>query len=270
VAGEDELNGLMRIIEWLRLPQCKSIENLDDPATTLLHRQIIREKKFLRRLYVDFYRQLKSGIKEPESKILVELGSGGGFIKEVIPNAITSDVLELPNVDMVFSAEKMPFEGASVDGFLMFDVLHHLAEPRAFFTEACRCLKNGGKIVMIEPANTLWSRFIFRNFHHESFEPDSGWELERGGPVSQGNGALPWIIFCRDRKLFEREFPQLKIESIRCHTPLRYLLSGGLTLRQLVPSFTYPAVKAIEYTFSPLNNLVGMFQTIEIVKVCGQ
>ena len=51
------------------------------------------------------------------------------------------------------------------------------------------------------------------------------------------------------------------------HTPLRYLLSGGLTLRQLVPSFTYPAIKAVEYTLSPVNNLLGMFQTIELEKV---
>jgi hypothetical protein len=40
-----------------------------------------------------------------------------------------------------------------------------------------------------------------------------------------------------------------------------------LTLRQLVPSFSYPAVKAIEYTLSPINDLLGMFQTIKLEKV---
>jgi len=34
-----------------------------------------------------------------------------------------------------------------------------------------------------------------------------------------------------------------------------------------VPSFTYPAVKAIEFILTPANSLLGMFQTIELKKV---
>jgi len=256
----------MKIFEWLRVPETKCIKDLDDPATTLLHGKIIRKKPFLRKLYIDFYRQFEKVASEPERKVLVELGSGGGFIKEIIPNVITSDILELPNVDKVFSVFDMPFDQASVDAFFMFDVLHHITDPRAFFREVLRCLKAGGRIVMIEPANTWWSRFIYKNFHHELFDTQAKWTLEEVGPLSQGNGAIPWIIFSRDRKIFEKEFPTLRIASMRSHTPLRYLLSGGLTLRQLVPSFTYPAIKAVEYLLSPLNNFLGMFQTIELQK----
>ncbi len=258
----------MKLIERLKLPQTKGVENLDDPAVTLLHSRIIQEKLFLKRLYIDFYKQLHKAVSGPEKKILVELGSGGGFIKEVIANVITSDVLNLPNVDKVFSALDMPFENSSVDALFMVDVLHHITDPRRFFKEALRCLKIGGKIIMIEPANTCWSRFIYKNFHHELFDPQANWALAgKQNPLSQGNGALPWIIFTRDRQIFEKEFPSLRIVSIRNHTPLRYLLSGGLTLRQLVPSFTYPAVKVIEYVLSPMMDLLGMFQTIELEKV---
>jgi SAM-dependent methyltransferase len=259
----------MKILDWLKLPEIKGVENLDDPAVTLLHSEIIRKKLFLKRLYIDFYKQFHRAVSDPEKKILIELGSGGGFIKDVMANVITSDILELSSADKVFSAINMPFKQASVNAFFMIDVLHHITDPRRFFTEALRCLKVGGKIVMIEPANTCWSRFIYKNFHHELFDTHAKWELAAGtqGPLSQGNGALPWIIFTRDRKIFEREFPSLRIVSIRNHTPLRYLLSGGLSLRQLVPSFAYPAVKAIEYVLSPVNNLVGMFVTIELEKV---
>ncbi len=45
------------------------------------------------------------------------------------------------------------------------------------------------------------------------------------------------------------------------------VLSGGLTLCQLVPSFSYTLIKAIEYTLSPLNDWLGMFQTIELEKI---
>ncbi|MBN2137213.1 MAG: class I SAM-dependent methyltransferase [Sedimentisphaerales bacterium] len=257
----------MKLIEWLKLPQTRHIEDLDDPAVTALHGRIIQSKGFLKRIYVDFYRQFLEATPDSAGKVLVELGSGGGFIREVIGNVITSDILALPNVDKIFSAIEMPFEAASVDGFFMIDVLHHIADPRAFFREALRCLKVGGKIVMIEPANTVWSRFIYKNFHHEAFDTGAGWELGEGGPLSHGNGALPWIIFSRDRKVFEEEFPSLRILRRRNHSPLRYLLSGGLTLRQLVPSFTYPAVKALEYILSPLSGLLGMFQTIEIERM---
>jgi SAM-dependent methyltransferase len=254
----------MKIIEWLKLPETSRIKNLDDPAVTLLHAEIIQKKPFLRKLYIDFYKHFLTAVPEPETKMLVELGSGGGFIKEVIPNVATSDVLELPGVDNVFSVLNMPFEEKSIDAFFMVDVLHHITDPRAFFREALRILKPAGKIVMIEPANTLWARFIYRNFHHEGFDTEAKWEMEDTGPLSNGNGAIPWIIFSRDRDVFEKEFPSLKVVSIRNHTPMRYLLSGGLTLRQLVPSFSYPAVKAVEYLLSPMNNLLGMFQTIEL------
>jgi SAM-dependent methyltransferase len=257
---------IMKMVEWLRLPETRDIENLDDPATTLLHARIIKNKPFLKNLYTEFYNQFKDSMPDFEKKFLVELGSGGGFIKEIIANVLTSDILDLPNVDRVFSSSNMPFGDGSVDAFFMFDVLHHIADSRAFFKEALRCLKTRGKVVMIEPANTLWSRFIYKNFHHEQFNPKGMWGLEKAGPISQGNGAIPWIIFCRDRTIFEREFPSLRIVSMRNHTPLRYLLSGGLTLRQLVPSFTYPFVKAVEYLLAPLNNWLGMFQTIELEK----
>jgi SAM-dependent methyltransferase len=257
----------MGLTDRLKLPEMRNIENLDDPAVTLLHARIIQEKPFLRRVYIDFYKQFAELVPEAQGKILVELGSGGGFIKEVINNVITSEVVDVPNVDKVFSALDMPFEKASVDAFFMIDVLHHITEPRIFFTEALRCLKVGGKVIMIEPANTLFSRFVYNNFHHETFDVGSGWELERTGRLSHSNGAMPWIIFSRDRQIFEREFPSLKIIRIRNHTPLRYLLSGGLTLRQLLPSFAYIPVKMLEYLLWPLNNFLGLFQTIELRKI---
>jgi SAM-dependent methyltransferase len=258
----------IKIIEWLKLPEIRDIENLDDPGVTLLHAKIIRQKSFLKKLYVDFYREFLKAVPQPRGKTIVELGSGGGFIKDVIANVTTSDILNLPNVDRVFSALDMPFENSSVDAFFMVDVLHHVSDPKAFFKEALRCLKIGGKIVMIEPANTCWSRFIYKNFHHEPFDTQAPWQLAAGGgPLSKANGALPWIIFSRDRRNFEKEFPSLRIVGMKNHTPFRYLLSGGLTLRQLLPAFTYPVVKGIEYVLSPMRDLLGMFQTIELEKV---
>ncbi|MEN8128258.1 MAG: class I SAM-dependent methyltransferase [Planctomycetota bacterium] len=255
----------MKITSLLKLPQASNIKDLDNPSATRLHAEIINSKGFLKKLYVDFYRILKN--KLPESaKTIVELGSGGGFIKEVIPSALTSDVLEVSGLDHVFSALNMPFEDASVDAFVMIDVLHHIPDPEQFFREADRCLIPDGKIIMIEPANTPWSRFIYKNFHHEEFDLEAGWTLGASGPLSQANGAIPWIIFNRDRKKFLDCFPVFEILEIKNHTPVRYLLSGGFTLRQLVPSWTYGFFKIVEHLISPAKNITGMFQTIEIKK----
>jgi SAM-dependent methyltransferase len=250
----------------LRLPQTRQIESLDVPGTTELHARIIQSKPFLKRLYLDFYRELAGRIAETGGPV-VELGSGGGCIKEVIPAAVTSDVMAVPGVDRVFSATRMPFEDARVGAFVMFDVLHHIKQPRAFFREAIRCLRPGGKIAMIEPANTAWSRLLYTNFHHERFEPQAGWELDKAGALSESNQALAWIIFHRDRKTFEREFPQLEIVDIRLHSPLRYTLSGGLQFRTLVPDCCYPVVKGVEFVLGPLNGLLAMFETVELRKI---
>ena len=258
----------MGLLNWLRLPATRGVADLDDPATTLLHRRIIQEKPWLRRLYVDFYRQFSQAMPHPEGKVLVELGSGGGFLKEILPSVITSDVLDLPNVDRVFAAEHMPFDDASVDGIFMFDVLHHMADPAAFLAEAGRCLKVGGRVVCIEPANTAWARFVYTRFHHEGFDPRGPWSTG-AGPLSQANGALPWIIFVRDRQIFERRFPLLRVVRLRNHTPLRYLLSGGLSFRTLAPAFAYQPVRVLEGLASGLNDWIGMFQTVELERVTG-
>jgi SAM-dependent methyltransferase len=258
----------MKITEWLKLPETKNIQNLDDASTTILHGKIIQKKPFLKRVYIDYYNQFKKSVPNNiEDKILIELGSGGGFLKEIIPNVITSDILDLPDVDKCFSGLRMPFEKNSIDAFFMIDVLHHINNSRLFFKELDRCLKVGGKVVMIEPANTLLGGFIFRNFHHEPFDTKGGWGLKGDGPLSSANMAIPWIIFYRDRKSFINDFPSLRIKELRPHTPFRYLLSGGVSMRQLLPTFSYNLVKGFETIISPFNRYLGMFYTIEIEKV---
>lgn len=257
---------MKKIIEWLKLPETQNIEDLNAISTTILHSQIIQKKRFLKKLYVDFYKEFLKSLKHCNG-LLVELGSGGGFLKEFIPEVITSNILPVEKIDLCFSALSMPFFNQTISAFFMIDVLHHFPDTRSFFKEATRCLKPGGKCVMIEPANTLWGRFIYQNFHHEKFDPNGNWGAEGNRPLSDANGAIPWIIFCRDRKRFEEEFPDLKVINLSFLIPLRYLLSGGLSIRSLVPSFLYDVVKGVELLLSPLNRYLGMFMRIELEKI---
>lgn len=254
--------------KWLKSPDAQNIKELDNPASTLLHKTIILKKPFLKKIYEDFYGRFKQSVDTiPQPRVLIELGSGGGFLKNVIPDVISSEILDIPTIDLRFSGTHLPFKDKSVDCFLFFDVLHHINSALLFFQEADRCLKLGGKIVMIEPTNSLWARFIFKNFHHEPFDENSGWEFKGEGPLSSSNIALPWIIFCRDVQKFKQAFPYLNILKIEKHTPFRYIASGGLSFRKFVPAFTYPLVLGIERILSPFNNTLGMFMTIELRKI---
>lgn len=239
--------------------------SLDSQDTFSLHRKIINSRPFLKKLYKDFYLEFKKA-RVPKGP-LVELGSGAGFLKELIPNVLTSDIVKDGSIDKVFSATKIPFKKGAIAAFFMFDVLHHIKEPERALREMERCLKVGGKIIMIEPYNSSWGRFIYQNFHHENFEPNSGWKIKGTGRLSDANGALPWIIFVRDGKIFERKFPRLKIVKVTPHTPLRYLFSGGLSFPQLLPGRLYPVVLFFERLLSPLNRIFSMFATIELQKI---
>jgi SAM-dependent methyltransferase len=251
----------------LALPELKHWpHDLNAPETTTLHGSIIRRKPFLHALYCEWYYSMKQLAADLPAGQKIEIGSGAGFLKEVVPEVITTDVLALPTVDRVISAEKLPFDDGSVAAILGVDVFHHIPNVESFLREADRCLLRGGRIVLIEPANSVWGRFIYQHFHHEPFDPSAGWTFAATGPLSGANGALPWIVFVRDRKLFQEWFPRLKVLSITRHTPLRYLLSGGVSMRSLTPAWTFGLWSGLEFVLSPLSRVFSMFQTIVVEK----
>jgi len=263
----NNLGSLVR--DALRMPgRSSDMSDLDDPQNAVDIREIIGSKPFLRRLYEEWYSEFVKRTSSVTRGSFVEIGSGGGFLKDVMPAALTSDVIDIPFCDIRLSAEALPFKSGSLGGIFMLDALHHLPNPERFFEEAVRCLMQGGKVIMIEPFDSPFGRFVYRTFHHEPFEPSaSGWGFRSEGPMSSANGALPSIIFWRDRKRFENLFPTLRIVSVKPHTPFRYLLSGGVSMCSLVPAWTFSLFKQVERSLSPLHGYIGMFQTIELERV---
>jgi SAM-dependent methyltransferase len=222
---------------------------LDDPATTTVRRAVLARKRFLRKVYDEWYREIADAVPPGEGRAL-EIGAGAGFLSEYLPGLITSEVLLLPGVSIVLDGCRLPFRDGSLKAILMTDVLHHIPTPRRFFSEAARCLRSGGVVAMVEPWRTFWSELVYRNLHHEPFEPAAAqWEFPSTGPLSSANGALPWILFERDRRTFEREFPEWRIENIRRTMPFRYLLSGGFSGATFQPGFTFGFWKAMERAF---------------------
>ncbi len=242
--------------------------DLDDPQTTALRRRIIREKPFLRRLYDEWYRWIAASLPAGSDPVL-ELGSGAGFLDEYVPNLITSEVFPVAGIRLVLDGQRLPFPNSSLRAIVMTDVLHHIPRPKDFFTEAGRCVRAGGRIVLIEPWVTQWSRRVFRHLHHEPFDPKSAaWEIPTSGPLSGANGAMPWILFERDRTIFEQKFPQWRIDLVEPFMPLSYLVSGGVSMRTLMPGFSYPLWRAAERLARPWRRQTGMFAKIVLTNQC--
>ena len=241
--------------------------DIDTPEATIAHSCIIREKPFLKKIYEKWYSSISNSLPLNISGPVIEIGSGGGFINEIIPGLLSSEIFQIPGVDVVLDGAKLPFKNASLRGIVMIDVFHHIPCVKHFLSEAVRCVMEGGVIVMIEPWNTCWSRFVYKYLHHELFDSDiKDWNFRKGGPLSQANSALPWIVFDRDREKFIQEFPEWKIKEIELHSPFCYLLSGGVSFRSPMPGCLFRMCQRIEDALKPWMNSWAMFTKIVLLR----
>ena len=112
---------------------------------------------------------------------------------------------------------------------------------------AQRVLVPGGVISMVEVAHTPFAKFFFSNFHPEPYRDDvTDWAFSQTDAMGDANQALSWVVFFRDRARFQREFPGLVLERWE-HLPfLSYLLSGGVTRRNLIPRFLLGGVARLD------------------------
>lgn len=238
--------------------------DLDDPATTELRKKVISSKPLLKAIYDEWYSTLAAGLPQGNGPVL-ELGSGAGYCDRYIPGLITSEFLHCASVQLRLDAQHMPFGNHSLRAIVFTGVLHHVPNARLFFSEAARCLRAGGKILMIEPWVTAWSRFAYKYLHHEPFSPEAEeWSFPSSGPLSGANIALPWIVLERDRRIFEAEFPQFEIEQIRPFLPFRYVVSGGLATRNLMPAFANGMWQGLEKALGPWMSHLGMYAFISL------
>ncbi len=238
------------------------------------HKKVWNSKKIIREIYTSYYKMILKDIND-EAKV-VELGGGTGNFKEFEPRVISSDIVEEDWLDMCFDAHQMPFKDSELSSIVMIDVLHHLSNPILFFKESARVLKNGGRILILEPYPSLFSSIVYKLFHPEPFIFDvdyfkKGDSIETKDPWDS-NQAISYILFFKNRKKFLDYFKNIgidfkfvKIKRLSC---ILYPLSGGFENRQLIPDFLIPFFKVIEVLFTPLRALFAFrdYVVIEIDK----
>ena len=244
-------------------PKIKGHE-IDESTSTCLHEKILASNIFLSKIYEEWYAELFNNIPDGVGRIL-EIGTGVGFRKSNFPMMIRSDIQPVKNINLVCDGQFLPFPHESLKSILMINVLHHIQSPVLFLKEAERCLRKKGIIAMIEPWKNHWAELIYKNLHHERFDTTTNkWTNIPGRSMKTANGAIPWIIFNRDQGVLKSEFPGLKIESIKPLMPITYLLSGGLSMKQMMPGFSYSFWRLLERN---IQSSCGMFAFILVRKI---
>ena len=210
-------------------------------------------KPILKIVYRDLYQlaaQYLTSLPEPK---IVELGSGMGHIREVIPNAIRTELFPFPWIDQVENAYKLSFDDESVSDLISTDVFHHLKYPGTALTEFNRVLRPGGRMILLEPCMSLLGLLVYGVFHVEPiainknidwFAPTDWSPDSMDYYAAQGNATRIFVG--------KRYRPQLtawkSIKTIRL-SALAYAASGGYSGPQLYPTRMYTVVKSLEKIF---------------------
>jgi hypothetical protein len=84
--------------------------------------------------------------------------------------------------------------------------------------------------------------------------------------MMDSNQALSWIVFMRDREQFKTRFPELEIESIGLMPWFTYFLSGGVTMRYMIPRFLERPLIGIEKLLTPFAPAFSLYWHIRLRK----
>src|SRR5258708_6138178 len=95
----------------------------------LLNQSYWQKKPILQTIYGQFHRLIAAQLSGLPQPLIVELGSGIGNIKDVIPNCLRTDLFPNPWIDQVENAYQLSFKDNSVSDLILFDVFHHLRYP---------------------------------------------------------------------------------------------------------------------------------------------
>ena len=228
----------------------------------LLNQSYWDRKPILHRIYHEFHRLIATRLSRLDRPLVVELGSGIGNIKEVIPDCLRTDLFPNPWLDQVENAYQLSFGNEQVSDLVLFDVFHHLHYPGTALREFHRVLRPGGRVLIFDPCISGLGALVYGPFHPEpvAYFAPIRWEAPPGWSATQtdyyaAQGNATRIFFGRERSLLPAEWRVVRRERFAA---IAYAASGGYSKPQLYPDSLYPILMAIE---PALNLLPGLFST---------
>jgi len=204
-------------------------------------RLIFEKKRSLFFFYECLFNLLRSEIKSFDAQTkIVEIGTGAGFSTNFLKEFkyLKTDAIDTGIQDALVDAQELPFEDDSLDVIFGIDVFHHISKPFQFLEEASRCLKQDGRLILIEPAITPFSWPVYKFLHPEPMK----WRVAvtkdfqfSGSNVMDANNALPSLIFKNNSKGSLENFElRLKYET-RLFGFISMLATGGINNSWSIP-----------------------------------
>ncbi|MBU3612860.1 methyltransferase domain-containing protein [Polynucleobacter sp. MG-27-Goln-C1] len=236
------------------------------------HHKMLKKKRMLREVFDEFHHLFKQlNLKFLNGHGLeIELGSGVSLMRDKYPEVLATDIVNAPHLDRVLNAEKMDLEDCSVRVLYGQNCFHHFLHPDKFFGELERVLVPGGGFIMLDPYHGPFAQFLFKRlFKTEGFDKKfPSWETPLCAPMHGANQALSYIVFERDRVKFEQKYPSLKIvHKQTLGNYLKYLLSGGLNFRQILPDKLTGTVSFLEKILTPFQSVLALHHVVVIQKL---
>lgn len=236
------------------------------------HRKVWDSKETLRKIYRDYYDRMLRAC--PAEGRVLDIGGGSGLVKSIRKDVFSLDILPFHGIDVVADAHALPFASASFTGITMLDVLHHLARPVPFLSEAARVLAPGGRFAMVEPGITPLSWWFYHFLHQEpvvlSQDPFGMTASGKGKDPFDSNQAIPTLLFGRqaDHDRLAQAVPQLRVVSVEWLSVSVYPLSGGFKRWCLVPARWVDAGLALEDRLpKALKRLCGFRLSVVLERV---
>lgn len=262
---------MRKILDFLRDPLLDGMD-VDGVSRIEQHQKMLEKKRMLREVFSEFHHLFRKLDQQhlPGTGTVIELGAGVAPMRDSYPEVLATDIVEAPYLDRVLNAEAMDLPDNSVRVIYGQNCFHHFPHPDSFLSELERVLIPGGGVILLEPYYGPFASFMYKRlFRTEGFDKNfPSWETPVSGPMNGANQALSYIVFVRDRKEFERKYPSLKIvHEQRVGNYLKYIISGGLNFRQLLPDGMISVVNAIENLLWPFNRWFALHHVIVIKKI---
>jgi SAM-dependent methyltransferase len=209
-----------------------------------------KRKPVLRLAYRDFHKRIAAHIDRSLNGKIVELGSGIGNIRDVIPGVVRTDLFPNPWIDQVENAYALSFRDEEVSHLILFDVFHHLRHPRTALEECRRVLQHNGRVILFEPYVSVVGRLVYGPLHHEPIgfnqtivptaPPD--FDPQRDDYyAAQGNATrVFWRGMCAE---VLEGWDVIARERIGAWP---YALTGGYSKPQLYPTAMYPLLAKLD------------------------
>lgn len=226
------------------------------------NRRAWERKPVLQRAYRDFHRRIAAHVDPRVPGKIVELGSGIGNIRDVIPACIRTDLFANPWIDQVENAYDLTFADGEVSHLILFDVFHHLQHPQTALRECRRVLAPRGRVIIFDPYVSLTGRLVYGPMHHEPIGDDRpivpdatpGFDPHQHDYyAAQGNATR--VFWKGEAAQILEGWQVIARERIGAWA---YALTGGYSKPQLYPAALYPVVKQLDAIAEALPQLLAL------------